>query len=118
VPGFVRVQLADGGADVYGVRWSGLLVSHATGEQLWDLAADTHPLSAITDGQDCCRQQACDDSDGGHVAIESLLEGPIDANRGHRPCRPTSDYQESSEHGYFTARESASSTPCNEGSLG
>jgi hypothetical protein len=35
--GFVRVQLADGEADVYGVGRSSLMVNHAAGEQIWDL---------------------------------------------------------------------------------
>jgi hypothetical protein len=35
--GYVRVQLADGEADVYGVGRSSLMVNHAAGEQIWDL---------------------------------------------------------------------------------
>ena len=35
--GYVRVQLADGEADVYGVGRSHLMVNHASGEQIWDL---------------------------------------------------------------------------------
>jgi hypothetical protein len=35
--GYVRLQLADGEADVYGVGRSSLMVNHASGEQIWDL---------------------------------------------------------------------------------
>ncbi|WP_327002893.1 hypothetical protein OHA72_48695 [Dactylosporangium sp. NBC_01737] len=35
--GYVRVQLPDGEADVYGVGNSSLMVNRAAGEQIWDL---------------------------------------------------------------------------------
>lgn len=35
--GYVRLQLADGEADVFGVGRSSLMVNHASGEQIWDL---------------------------------------------------------------------------------
>jgi hypothetical protein len=35
--GYVRVQLVDGEADVYGLGRSSLMVNHASGEQIWDL---------------------------------------------------------------------------------
>ena len=35
--GYVYVQLPDGGADVYGVGGSSLMINDAAGEQIWDL---------------------------------------------------------------------------------